>query len=165
MAVISSQITVGETDILEVDSNPAEGLGTSAPLGTVAIVQDESNEVGQLFQKTGPLDTDWVRLLDITQGDTRYYTREELNSLLNNNGITSETITITALMVSNKQLTLSSTPTDVRSIVVVPEGGPPQIPEIDFNLSDTNVITWLGLGLESTIEENDKILIYYQTSL
>lgn len=56
MAIIQGQVTVNEVLILEVDSNPASGAGTPAPIGSLAIV-----ETGALFQKTGALDTQWTQ--------------------------------------------------------------------------------------------------------
>ena len=69
MANIEGQITVNEVDILEVDSPPSSGGGTPAPVGSIAIEQDELNQEGRLYQKIGPLDTDWSQVVFSAGGD------------------------------------------------------------------------------------------------
>ena len=69
MALIEGQITINEVDVLEVDSNPGAGAGTPAPVGSLAIEQDEINSEGRLYQKTGPLDTDWSEFISSIAGD------------------------------------------------------------------------------------------------
>lgn len=72
MANVENTITVGEVDILEIDQDPSLGLGTPSPVGSLAIVQDEVNEESALYQKTGPLDTDWSLILDKATADQLY---------------------------------------------------------------------------------------------
>lgn len=80
MANIENTITVGEVDILEVDQDPSLGAGTSSPVGSLAIVQNETDEKGTLYQKTGPLDTDWTLILDKATADQIYLKVEALSS-------------------------------------------------------------------------------------
>ena len=80
MANVENTITVGEVDILEVDQDPSLGAGTSSPVGSLAIVQDEVNEESALYQKTGPLDTDWTLILDKATADQLYLQVTALSS-------------------------------------------------------------------------------------
>ena len=70
MANILGQITVNETNIFEVDSDPSLLGGTVAKLGTLAILKDSSSTVGRLFQKVGNADTAW-RFIQTKQDKTR----------------------------------------------------------------------------------------------
>lgn len=56
MAVIKDIITVGGLQIITVDTNPSSGLGTPAPIGSLALTEDGSGT----YTKTGALDTDWT---------------------------------------------------------------------------------------------------------
>lgn len=76
---------------------------------------------------------------------------------------TSETIQLTSQMILDKSFELLHTPTSVKGVIFTPAGGPPQLPEIDFNVSGSEV-TWNGLGLDGTLEANDIILIHYSWS-
>ena len=55
MAVLKSQITVGEKLILVVDSDPSLGIGYDAPLGSITMV----SAVGSVYIKFGAAVTDW----------------------------------------------------------------------------------------------------------
>lgn len=80
MANIQNRITVGEVDILQVDQDPSLGIGTPSPVGSLAIVQDEINEESALYQKTGPLDTNWSLILDKATADQLYLLVTALSS-------------------------------------------------------------------------------------
>lgn len=56
MADIKDILTLGNLLIITVDTNPSLGLGTPAPLGSLALTEDGSGT----FTKTGALDTDWT---------------------------------------------------------------------------------------------------------
>jgi len=58
MANILDLITIGEKKYLVVDADPAAGGGTSAEVASVAVWETGTN-VGKMFLKIGPLDTDW----------------------------------------------------------------------------------------------------------
>ena len=68
MANILGQITVNETNIMEVDSDPSLNVGTPAFLGTIAILKDGS--IGRLYQKVGASDTEW-RFIPTKKDKTR----------------------------------------------------------------------------------------------
>jgi hypothetical protein len=55
MANILGLQTVGNVNVITVDSNPAFGVGTPANVGSIALAQDS----GWTFQKIGGADTDW----------------------------------------------------------------------------------------------------------
>lgn len=74
--------------------------------------------------------------------------------------VKSETVTITAGMVSAKQFSLVGTPKSGQGILLVPQEGVPQIEGIDYTVSG-QIISWNGLGLDGVIEDGDVIEIYY----
>lgn len=56
MANILGIQTVGNVNVITVDSNPAFSLGTPSPVGTIALAQDS----GLSFQKVRAGDTNWI---------------------------------------------------------------------------------------------------------
>lgn len=66
MAEILGRITVNNRDILEVDADPAAGLGTVAPKASLAMF--DSGTVGRLFIKIGAAATAWSQV-DSEEGD------------------------------------------------------------------------------------------------
>ena len=56
MAVLIDQITVGDINILVLDSDPSTGPGYAAAIGSLAIVEGQSG----LYQKSGVNNTDWI---------------------------------------------------------------------------------------------------------
>lgn len=56
MANILGQITCNEVRLLEVDTDPASGLGTVAAIGSLAIVQS----TGVTYKKFGSTDVQWT---------------------------------------------------------------------------------------------------------
>lgn len=69
-------------------------------------------------------------------------------------------VTITALMITNKQLTLLNTPAISVNTKVDVIGGSAQYYGVDFTVSG-NVLSWNGLGLDGEIIENDVLRIGY----
>lgn len=72
MANIIGLITINNKEVLEIDAAPAAGLGTAAPVGSIAMFNDAG--VGKMYIKAGALDTEWDRVLTdaesgIAQGD------------------------------------------------------------------------------------------------
>jgi len=68
MAVILDSITVGEFCIIEIDTDPRLGSGTSAAFGSIAVVQPENtSERPIVFQKIGTGDQDWVEYSPTTK--------------------------------------------------------------------------------------------------
>lgn len=57
MANVLGIQTVNNVEVLEVDSDPSLGLGTPAPVGTLALANDGSGT----YYKFGALDTDWSK--------------------------------------------------------------------------------------------------------
>jgi len=66
MAEITGRITINNKDILEVDADPASGLGTPAPIGSLACF--DSGTIGRLYIKVGAADTAWTQM-DTQEGD------------------------------------------------------------------------------------------------
>jgi hypothetical protein len=103
MANIIGTQTVDGIYIISVDSDPTLGLGTPAPIGSIALT---SNGIGT-FTKTGALDTDWT----ISGGSSLTETTIDITGLttinltgLNNFGIinlTSSNPTETINIISN----------------------------------------------------------------
>jgi len=60
MASILNLITVGEKEVLVIDSDPSTGGGLSAPIASIAVY--DSGTAGYAFLKVGSLDTDWQQL-------------------------------------------------------------------------------------------------------
>ena len=67
MAAILDIITVGEKKIYQVDAPPASGGGTSAEVGSIAMLEDVG-QVGKLYVKVGPSDNAWDQVLTLTSG-------------------------------------------------------------------------------------------------
>lgn len=65
MANITGLITVNSKQVLEVDADPSAGLGTAAPIGSMAMF--DSGTVGSLYIKTGSADVAWQRV-DVPEG-------------------------------------------------------------------------------------------------
>lgn len=65
MASVLGLITVNGKQVLEVDADPAAALGTTAPIGSLAMY--DSGTVGSLYIKTGSADTAWQRV-DVPEG-------------------------------------------------------------------------------------------------
>lgn len=58
MANIIGLITINGKNVLEVDAIPSAGLGTPAPVGSIALYEDGSN-IGYEYLKIGAADTAW----------------------------------------------------------------------------------------------------------
>jgi hypothetical protein len=67
MANITGLITINGKQVLEVDSDPSSGLGTSASIGSLALL--ESSGVGSLYVKIAASDTAWQLLSTSTAED------------------------------------------------------------------------------------------------
>jgi len=67
MANIMGLITINGKQVLEVDSDPSSGLGTSASTGSLALL--ESAGVGSLYVKVAASDTAWQLLSTSTAED------------------------------------------------------------------------------------------------
>lgn len=69
-------------------------------------------------------------------------------------------VTLNATDITNKQITLSGTPstaTDTRLVVI---GGIEQDYGVDFSVSGTT-LTWSSLGLDGVLANGDKIIVIY----
>lgn len=65
---------------------------------------------------------------------------------------------LTVTDVSNKQITLSKTPTTPNKTRVVVIGGINQEYGVDFTVSGS-ILSWNGLGMESLLEAGDKLIV------
>lgn len=74
--------------------------------------------------------------------------------------VKSETVTITAGMITAKQFSLSSAPKSGQGILLVPQEGVPQVEGVDYTVSGS-IISWNGKGLDGVIEAGDVLEIYY----
>jgi len=76
-----------------------------------------------------------------------------------------EDITLSATNISNKYVDLENTPLDDTEVVVFPYGGIKQFHTSDFTLITDGVsikrVTWVGLNLETLLEEGDVVSIKY----
>lgn len=71
-----------------------------------------------------------------------------------------EKLTLNASDISNKQITLSATPTTASDTRLTVIEGIEQDYSIDFTVSGST-LSWNGLGLESILEDGDKLVIIY----
>jgi hypothetical protein len=60
--------------------------------------------------------------------------------------------------ISTKTITMPFSVIPDTPVTLIPEGGPPQIEDIDFDASG-NIITWGGKGLDGFLEIGDYITI------
>lgn len=65
---------------------------------------------------------------------------------------------LTTIDISNKQITLSRTPTTAEETRVIVVGGINQEYGVDFTVSG-DVLSWNGLGLDGVLEAGDKLII------
>ncbi len=72
-----------------------------------------------------------------------------------------EMITVTPLMITNGQLTLSQNNASPSETLLFLDGGVIQKYGIDFTVVG-NVLSWTGLGLETIISSNDVLIIEYK---
>lgn len=68
--------------------------------------------------------------------------------------------TLTNAEATNRELTLTATPTDATKVILDIVGGTPQVPGDDFQVTGA-ILSWNGLALETILEENDNIRITY----
>ena len=71
-----------------------------------------------------------------------------------------EIIPITSLDVTNKYVTLSSTPLNSNAVRLNMVGGIEQLNGIDFTVTG-NILSWDGLGLDGFIDDTDILIIQY----
>lgn len=72
-----------------------------------------------------------------------------------------EIFTLTATDIANKYVALATNPSSVNIVSVLPEGGIPQIPSVDFTIISGNLLSWNGLGLDNFLEEGETIVVSY----
>jgi hypothetical protein len=73
MANVLNLITIGEKKYLVVDADPASSSGTEAEVGSLAV-WDSNSDIGRVYLKRGPLDTEWNELL--TEDDLKFNIEE-----------------------------------------------------------------------------------------
>lgn len=67
MAQILDIVTVGEKTIYNVDQDPSAGAGTSAEIGSIALLETGSS-AGEMYLKVGAADTAWDKFTTATSG-------------------------------------------------------------------------------------------------
>lgn len=76
------------------------------------------------------------------------------------NTIPKQIVELTTTDITNKFIILNFTPLVPESITVVPVGGPEQLLGIDYIITG-NVLSWDSLGLDSILDNTDKLIIHY----
>ena len=71
-----------------------------------------------------------------------------------------EIIQLSAADILNKQVTLTTTPVNPNAVIVIPQGGIAQFPNIDFDVVG-NVLSWDSLGLDGFLEENEYLYVQF----
>ena len=99
---------------------------------------------------------------DLTNGLLYTGDGETLGGVPVGSGVGKKTykFTITALDLSNKEITLNSIPPFPSEVELEFVGGITQLNGIDYQITN-NVLHWEGLGLDNFIEENDILIIHY----
>ena len=67
---------------------------------------------------------------------------------------------LTSAQIANKQVTLTTSPSDATKTILDGIGGVPQDYGIDFTVVG-NVLSWNGLGLETILQVGEKIRVTY----
>lgn len=72
-----------------------------------------------------------------------------------------EIFVLTQTDIDNKFVTLATAPSSLNSITLLPAGGIPQTPSLDFTLLGGNILSWNGLGLDNFLEVGETITVTY----
>jgi len=75
-------------------------------------------------------------------------------------GFIVENIELTSQNIEDKFVTLGQTPLVPSAVIVIPEGGIPQINGIDFEIID-NKVSWKDKGLDGFLDNTDVLIIQY----
>lgn len=75
-------------------------------------------------------------------------------------GFVVENIELTLQNISDKFVTLKQTPLIPSAVIVVPEGGIPQINGVDFEIIG-NKVSWKDKGLDGFLDNTDVLIIQY----
>ena len=75
--------------------------------------------------------------------------------------VINSTVILSAQNITDKYVTLSAIPQNPSQVVLIPEGGPPQVYGIDFTIIDNIKISWSGLGLDGFLETGERLFISY----
>jgi hypothetical protein len=78
----------------------------------------------------------------------------------NNSGFVVENIELTLQNINEKFVTLKQTPLIPSAVIVVPEGGIPQINGVDFEIIG-NKVSWKDKGLDGFLDNTDVLIIQY----
>jgi hypothetical protein len=73
-----------------------------------------------------------------------------------------ETIPITAADDAAQKVTLSN-PSPTEIFLTIP-GGTTQIEDFDYEIINTNEVSWAGKALETTLSEGDTIIVIYNNN-
>jgi hypothetical protein len=137
-----------------------------------ADVTDEANVTDALDGATLDAETvatdDKVLIQDTSDGDALKTVTAQSIADLADGGETKkvEILTIDSTDITNKYSDdLTEVPADATAVEVTPVGGIPQEYTTDFTVisdgSDVKRLNWDGLGLESLLEEDDKVVVSY----
>lgn len=80
---------------------------------------------------------------------------------LENYYATTQSFTLTAQDITDKKVTLNQIPAN-NSISLMPDGGASQRIGVDFDVVNSNEVSWNGLGLDGFLEEGETIYVTYQ---
>lgn len=70
-----------------------------------------------------------------------------------------EVVEVTAEVLSSKSFQLLKSPNGL--VILTPQGGPPQIQNIDFEVSLSGLVSWNGLGLDGFVDLGDLFIVQY----
>jgi hypothetical protein len=68
MAALVDLLTLGEIQVLALDSNPSTGGGYAAIIGSYATINNQGSPVGAMYLKTGSGNTAWDQLVTYSSG-------------------------------------------------------------------------------------------------
>jgi len=71
-----------------------------------------------------------------------------------------ERFIISAAQAAAKKVSLQNVPQSANDVVIYPPCGPVQILNQDYEVTGQDV-SWNGFGLETILEENDRLIIVY----
>jgi hypothetical protein len=138
-----------------------QGVGVPSGGTTDQALTKQSNVNYDTHWKT--IDKTFVGLSNVDNtSDINKPISSATQGALNNkqNTIQTEIFTLSALDITNKFLTLSSTPQSLETVSLFPAGGINQVNGIDFDVV-SNVLSWNGLGLDGFLEAGDVLIIKY----
>lgn len=139
MAILNT-IRAWNSLVLVVDQ-PPDVVGVTAGVSSLAI-----NTNGAIYLKTGILDTDWSLIVTPSAGTTPIV----------------EYRTVSVLEEAQKELILSSNPTDSSLVQLDVISGGPQELNADYTVIGST-LSWNGTALDGILSAGDRLRISYYT--